>query len=397
METGWIMEMFRGAGMLFIHPLFYYSFLLAILVGYRRVKRERKDFKIRVEGGLFELKNVLPLGLLVGLILSVACAAAGIVVPFAAILLMAVVAFVISFTMQFRLLSPAYIIGITLFLVFFLFEKNIDIPYFGAAIDDLNSPLVPGLAVIMGAMLIAEGLMVRINASKKTSPRLITSNRGLTVGAHETGRIWLVPLFLFLPGGDVSLPFEWWPVFHLGEQMTVTPILVPFILGYTQLVQAALPEQAIKTSGAKVIGLGVIVLAAAVASIWIPLLSIIAAAMAILVREFLYHSDRNAEIRSTFYFTNKDHGVFILGIIPGSPAYKMGLQVGEVITKVNGKNVISESELYEALQTNRAHCKLEVLDTSGEVRLVQKAVYQGEHHELGILFIPEKTAVSMVS
>lgn len=397
METGWIMEMFRGAGMLFIHPLFYYSFLLAILVGYRRVKRERKDFKIRVEGGYFELKNVLPLGLLVGLILSVACAATGIVVPFAAILLMAVVAFVISFTMQFRLLSPAYIIGITLFLVFFLFEKNIDIPYFGEAIDDLNSPLVPGLAVIMGAMLIAEGLMVRINASKKTSPRLITSNRGLTVGAHETGRIWLVPLFLFLPGGDVSLPFEWWPVFHLGEQMTVTPILVPFILGYTQVVQAALPEQAIKTSGAKVIGLGVIVLAAAVASIWIPLFSIIAAAVAILLREFLYHSDRNAEIRSTFYFTNKDHGVFILGIIPGSPADKMGLKVGEVITKVNSKNVLSESELYEALQTNRAHCKLEVLDTSGEVRLVQKAVYQGEHHELGILFIPEKPTVSMVS
>lgn len=397
METGWIVEMFRGAGKLFVHPLFYYSFLLAVLVGYRRVKRERKDFKIRIENGYFEMKNVLPLGLLMGLILSVASAAAGVVVPFAAILLMAAVAVILSFTMQFRLLSPANVIGITLFLVFFLFEKNIDIPYLGDAIADLESPFIPGLAAVMGALLIAEGFLIRLNASKKTSPKLITSNRGLTVGSHETGRIWLVPLFLFLPGGEMALPFEWWPVFQIGEQMVVTPILVPFVFGYSRLVQAALPQQAIKTSGSKVIGLGIFILGAAIASIWVPLLSIVAAAVAILVRELLYYSERTAEMRSTFYFTNKDHGVFILGVIPDSPADKMGLQVGEVITKVNGQNVLSESELYEALQTNRAHCKLEVLGTNGEIRLVQKAVYEGEHYELGILFIQDKAKVPMVS
>ena len=71
METGWIMDMFRGAGKLLIHPLFYYSFLLALLVGYRRVKRERKDFKIRIESGYFEMKNMLPLGLLIGIVLSI--------------------------------------------------------------------------------------------------------------------------------------------------------------------------------------------------------------------------------------------------------------------------------------------------------------------------------------
>ena len=397
METGWIMEMFRGAGKLLIHPLFYYSFLLALLVGYRRVKRERKDFKIRIESGYFEMKNLLPLGLLIGIILSIASAAAGIVIPWASIILMAAVTFVLSCTMQFRLLSPAYVIGITLFLVFVLFEKTIDIPYLGEAITQLDSPLIPGLAVVMGALIIAEGILIQRNATKNTSPKLITSNRGLTVGAHETGRIWLVPLFLFLPGGEMTLPFEWWPVFSLGEEMAVTPIFVPIIFGYSQLVQAALPKQAIKESGAKVIGLGILILAVAIGSIWLPLLSIVAAALAILGRELLYYSDRSSESSTTFYFTNKDHGVFILGIIPASPADKMGLQVGEVITKVNGKLVSSESELYEALQTNRAHCKLEVLGTNGEIRLVQKAVYEGEHHELGILFVQDKGKVSLVS
>ena len=195
----------------------------------------------------------------------------------------------------------------------------------------------------------------------------------------------------------MTLPLEWWPVFNMGEQITVTPIFVPFVFGYSQLVQSALPSQAIKESGAKVIGLGIFILAVAIGSVWLPLLSIVAAALAILGREMLYYSDRAAKTSTSFYFTNKDNGVFILGVIPASPADKMGLQVGEVITKVNGKQVRSESELYEALQTNRAHCKLEVLDTNGEVRLVQKAVYEGEHHELGILFVQDKGKVPLVS
>jgi len=397
METGWVTELLWGAGKLLVHPLFYYSFFLALVIGYHRVKRERKDFKIRIESGYYELKNVLPLGLWIGIILSFITILAGVVIPFGAIILMGAVTVLLSCTMQFRLLSPAYVIGITLFLLFFLYDRTISIPYLGEAIAELESPLFPGLAIVMGVLIIVEGILIKRNASKKTSPKLITSNRGLTVGAHESERIWLVPLFLFVPGGEVIIPFEWWPVIGLSEQIGVTPIFVPFLLGFSQLVQTALPKEAIKVSGAKVIGLGIFIMAIAIGSIWMPVLSIVAAALAILGRELLYYSNRMAELRGTFYFTNKDHGVFILGVIPSSPADKMGLQVGEVITKVNGQHVHSESQLYEALQSNRAHCKLEVLNTNGEIRFVQKAVYEGDHYELGILFVQDKGHVSLVS
>ena len=80
----------------------------------------------------------------------------------------------------------------------------------------------------------------------------------------------------------------------------------------------------------------------------------------------------------------------ILGIIPDAPASKMTLQVGELITKVNGVAVQNEKIFYEALQKNRAHCKLEVLDTNGEVRFVQRALYEGDHYELGILFVQDE-------
>ena len=63
----------------------------------------------------------------------------------------------------------------------------------------------------------------------------------------------------------------------------------------------------------------------------------------------------------------------------------MGLQIGDVIRTVNGVQVQTTQQYYEALQLNRAYCKLEVIDDQGENRLVNRALYEGEHHELGVI------------
>ncbi len=52
--------------------------------------------------------------------------------------------------------------------------------------------------------------------------------------------------------------------------------------------------------------------------------------------------------------------------------------------------VKTENRVYEALQRNRAFCKLEVVNEHGEVRFVQGALYEDEHHELGLLFVKER-------
>lgn len=393
MGNGWVTEMLWGFGKLFVHPLFYYSFFLCLVLGYRRVKRERKDFKIRVESGYYELQQLLPLGVLLGLALSIISLLSGIVIPFAAIILIGAITLLVSLTLNFRLLSPAYVIGTTIILLFFLYEQNINIPILGQAMAELEQPLYPALAVIMGLLIIAEGILIRQNAVHNTSPKLIQSNRGLTVGVHESKRIWMVPFFLFVPGGELTAPFEWWPVFAIGENLTVTPLLVPFLIGFSQQVQSKLPYEAIRLNGLQVVALGILVSSAAISSIWSPIYSVIAAAIAIFGRELISFLQMTLEKQKPFYFSQSDQGVLILGITPYSPAEKMGLQVGEVIKKVNGRSVRTESELYEALQSNRAHCKLEVYGINNELRFEQRALFEGEHHELGILFVQDKRRV----
>ncbi len=358
-------------------------------MGYRRVKQERKDFKIRVQDGLYEMRNLLPMGVVIGLVLSILTITLGFTIPIVAIQVIVIMTILMSLTTRFRFLSPTYVIGITIFVLFFLYKKDVPISFLGDAINEMDGQLFPALAIVMGLLMIAEGILIKKNASKSTSPKLITSNRGMIVGAHGSKRVWMIPLMLFVPGGELASPFDWWPVLSLGEGIQVTPILVPFLLGFSQQVHGSLPKESIQISGQRIIALGILVLAIAIGSIWLPILTIAAATIAILGRELTYYFNKLHEQQSPFYFSKRDHGVLILGIIPDSPADKMALEVGEIITKVNGTPVHTEKQLYEALQYNPAHCKLEILDSNNQVRLVQKALFQGEHYELGILFIPE--------
>ncbi|HJV16024.1 MAG TPA: PDZ domain-containing protein [Bacillales bacterium] len=382
----WLVELLKGIGKVFLHPIGYYLFFLAGILGVMRVKRERKDFHIRAYDAYFELRQLMPLGLAAGLIFSLIVIGVGITVPFAAIVLIAGFTFLWSLTTKVRLMSPAYTVGATFFLLILASEKNWPVPLFSDAFQAINEKIYPSLAVILGLLFITEGFLIFKNGPHGTSPKMVKSKRGQRVGVHSVKRLWLLPVFLLIPGNALHLPFDWWPVFHLAGG-NYSLILVPFAIGYQQQIQGILPKEGIQILGKRVMTLGIFITLLSLAGYWFPLAAIGVMALAIIGREVLSLMQRVNDEAHPFYFSKKNHGLMILGIIPESPASKMTLQVGELITKVNGVAVQDETMFYEALQKNRAHCKLEVLDTNGEIRLMQRALYEGDHHELGILFV----------
>lgn len=353
-----------------------------------RVKQERKHFHIRAMDAWFEMRQ-LPAGILIGLLLSIVMVGVGITVPFAATLLVAVMTFLVSLTGRARLMAPAYTVGAAFFALIFVADKAFNIPLFIDAFSAVNEKVYPSVAILLGLLIIGEGLLIERNATKGTSPKLIKSKRGQRVGVHEVKRLWFLPLFLLVPGDALTPPMEWWPVFKLGEE-TFSLWFVPFAVGFHQQVQGMLPKEAVSLIGKKVMTLGLLVVIVGAGGYWMPVLAIVTVALAMIGREVITLRQRLAEDSMPFYFSKKNHGLMILGIIPESPASKMGLEVGELVTKVNGVSVREEKELYEAIQRNRAHCKLEVLDTNGQVRFVQRALYEGDHYQLGILFVQDE-------
>jgi thiosulfate reductase cytochrome b subunit len=383
------MELLKGTGKIFLHPVFYYLVFLSGVLGVMRVKRERKDFHVRAFDAYYELRQLFPIGIVVGLVLSVITVAVGITVPFAAILLIAAFTVLLSITTNIRLMSPSYTVGAAFFTIILMAENNWYIPGFRESFEALDEKIYPSVVVVLALLLIAEGILIIKNAGKGTSPRIVKSRRGQSVGAHEVRRFWLLPLFLLIPGDVLTLPIEWWPVLPVGDE-SYSLILVPFAVGFHQQIQGMQPKQSIQLVGKRVISLGMITTFLAVVGYWYPLLSIIAAALAIIGREAISLMLRLKDDNLPFYFSKKNNGLMIIGVIPNSPADKLGLQVGELVSKVNGVSVRDEQVFYEALQKNRAHCKLDILDTNGEVRFVQRALYVGDHHELGILFVQDE-------
>src|SRR5699024_3905986 len=105
-----------------------------------------------------------------------------------------------------------------------------------------------------------------------------------------------------------------------------------------------LPKAASKKIAQVISLLGIVVLTAAIASIWIPWLSLAAVIMAILGREYISYRFRVGENKRLSFFHPDNQGLKVLGVIPGTPADKLGILVGEIVMKVNGKKVRTTDE-----------------------------------------------------
>ncbi|WP_338788302.1 PDZ domain-containing protein [Metabacillus sp. FJAT-53654] len=387
MIENWLLELLLAIGRFFIHPLFYLFLLLTLAYGYFRIKRERKSFHVRVQDIYNEMKFTYTKGLLIGCIASLVLFGIGLSLPFGTSVLLTTVTALLGFTFQLRWLSAAFSIGITLFATAII--TNVDAGGFEQFFVGLSETSYSSLSIVAGLMIIAEGVLIYRTAYQNTSPFLKTSTRGLPIGTHVANRTWMLPLLFLVPGGTLTSTLPWWPILTInGEPFLL--MFIPFFIGFHQRVQGSLPQESIKVTGHRVIWLGVLTLFLSVVSIWFTVAAFIAIIIAIVGREFITIRQRVNDKSAAFYFSKRDQGLMVLGILPQSPAERMNLQVGEMVTKVNGHAVKTVEEFYQSVQKNRAFCKLEVIGFNGEIRFVQRALYEGEHHELGILFVVDE-------
>ncbi|MRX72218.1 cell division protein [Bacillus lacus] len=386
MLAEFLLELAKAAGRFFLHPLLYYFLLFNLAYGYWRVKNERRSFSFRIQDGFEDMRFSYSKGLLTGAVLSLILLALGLSLPLTAVILIAALTAFLTIPLKLRWLSPAYTVGLALFAVFLIGR------YGGEAAAsffiDLQNINYSNLALLAGLLILAEGFLVRRSGYLRTSPSIIKSSRGLPIGSHQANRSWMLPLLVLIPGGSFLPDWGLWPVLHInGEPFLL--LLFPFFIGFFQRVQGSLPKQSILMTGKRILWLGALTAVIAVVSYWWTPLAFGAAGIAVIGRSFLSIRQRMNDNSASFYFSRRDKGLSILGILTNSPGEKMGLHVGEIIMKANGEQVRSVEEFYRALQKNPAFCKLEVIDINGHIRYVQGAIYEGMHHELGLLFVTD--------
>ncbi|RKQ35564.1 PDZ domain-containing protein [Oceanobacillus halophilus] len=379
----WLIEAAKGVGRLFLNPLVYWSFILVILAGYRRIKQERLDFGFKIFDVFSEWKGTLRFAIISGIILSLVTLGAGMVFHYETLLLLSIVVILLSITMRFTMLSAVYTIGITylllLFMPFILENQSL------LSKELFSEANFTALSILIGLLLIVEAIMIGRIHRNRTFPSLALSNRGIWIGQARLKKMTIIPFFSLIPVGSLPPMDGVWPYLTInGESYGL--VLFPLIIGFDYIAKGSMPMQAAQKLAKYIALFGVILTGLAIGSIFISWLSLVVVVLAIVGKEYLNYRFRNGERLRVPYFHPENEGLKILSIIPNTPADRLDLLVGETISKVNGIRVSNVKQFYLALHNSGAYFKLDVLDDAGEVRFVQGALYEGDHHELGLVF-----------
>lgn len=382
------MDLLLDIGRIFVNPLLYIALIAAIMLGYFRVKRERKIFRTRIVWGWTEFSGFLKDGLKYAVIFSVIFAGAGLVLPLEWLAALSIISIIMVISGFYSAGSFIYLAAAAVGLVG-LFDAN------GWSLNlgftDFNGYaiatewLLP-VALLAGALVIAEGLLISKTGAASASPQLEKSSRGLKAAVYGSKRLWLIPLLLVVPGSLIEEAAPYWPQLPIGES-SFSFILFPFVFGFQNRARKTLPVYLFPKIGKMTWQLGIgIVLLALLGLLWAPM-AIVALVLGIIGRIAITVYFEQKERHGKHAVTPKAEGVMIVDVLPDSPAHKMGLQRGEVIRKVNGLAVSNETELYQAIQVNAAHCRLEVLDHNDELRLRQHVIFRHDHHRLGLIVV----------
>ncbi|WP_114570120.1 PDZ domain-containing protein [Exiguobacterium flavidum] len=355
-------------------PALWLGVLLSFWIGARRIKRERNLFRSRTRGKRTDVLETLLPGLAIGAFLSVVSVLLGLTVTPVFLIVFTAVASLILLAGVVRLSNPLW----PLTAIAVLLIAGVAIPSLG----ELGEVSVFTILAITALSLIGEVLLVRMRGTKRLSPSLVLSKRGRFIGGLAANKLWLVPLVLFVPGESLGfLPFD---------LPAVVPVVLVMPIGFSFLFTGDLPKVLVRPLLAGRFATAGLSLLLALGAYFLDRVEWLYGLPVLLALHlFLHQRAKRLNRQKTPLFSNGERGVVILGTLAGKPADSMGLVAGEAIHKVNGDFVDSERAFYEAIQRHKPYLRLEVMNHNGDVRFAQRAFYEQDHHELGILFVNE--------
>ena len=382
---------------LFVQPFFYIALVAMFLLLMYRTKLERKLFNVRLYPKMPILFKSILAGIIIAIVISVIAGFLGLTMTKETIYLVWFIQ-IILMLFKFRLLSIVYSSSIIILLhEALVLISPLQLP---APFDQVYTMLLNvssfSLAFVVGLLIIAQSIALRIQGKHYLSPIYISGKRGKIVGGYTLQAFWTIPLLLFVPvsaSTSGAIMFDTavaTPLFlELGPEAWLL-LGLPVMIGSTSISTTLSPEQMIKKMSLSLFAIGIIVVILVTLVWWIPQL-IWAIPIVLLLSYSVQRSVIAAyEANHAPIYTNGAIGLKILALVDNSTSEQLHLKVGEVIKKVNGQAVNSVSELYDAIALNPAFCKLEVLDIRGEVRFVQRTRYENEHHQLGIILVPHQ-------
>nr|WP_246590613.1 PDZ domain-containing protein [Paenibacillus sophorae] len=386
-----MLELLASLGNAALHMLaqpFYYIALLFIGLYYRRqTLLERRLIHVKLHSWGREIWRAIWTGLAAGVLVSLAAMLLGVSVTGPAVVCIWVVSLVLLL-FRVRYFCFAYSIGLLGIIQFALsfFPGFLPGGLGGEAVTAVRGMDIPALLALAAILHVVEALLARWQGPALATPLFLEGKRGRVVGGYRMEAFWPLPLFLLVPAGAGAgeLP---WPTLLGGGLGLVS---LPVVIGFSQLTTGMLPKSKAARASGRLLLCGAVLLGLALLAARYSPLTLLAALAALLLHEGLVWYGALEERRSSPFFVHPPHGLKVLAVLPGSPAQELGILPGEILLKVNSEALTGKAQqLHEALRRSPAFCKLEVQNAAGESKYLQRAIYDGDHHLLGVILAPQ--------
>ncbi|MCL6456453.1 MAG: PDZ domain-containing protein [Gorillibacterium sp.] len=387
-------HLLRALGRMALNP-FYYIGIAFIALQYRRqIILERKFFSSRLHSLPREVLRTMGWGLLAGLVASLLMASTGMKMVPQTVLLLWVITLALMF-LRVRFLCLAYaagVLGILRMIVIHIPSYDKATGLLGWLSDAVMGADLPSLFTLVAVLHLLEGTLILIQGQRLASPLFVESKRGRIVGAYHLQGFWPVPLFLLAPLSGGTLKPVWEPLFS-GNWQVLSGwdfLVFPAVIGFSQMTISVLPKAKLRQGAGLILIYGTVLLVGSVVTFyWSPFGWGLSVCSILLLEAIVWYGAR-AERHRTPLFINGKNGLKIFAILPGSAAEAIGLVVGESLYKVNGERVQTNEELHLALRLNSAFCKLEVINLEGESKFASHALFEDQHHQLGMVLSPDE-------
>jgi len=271
---------------------------------------------------------------------------------------------------------------------------------------------VPAIMALVGVLHLVESLLILVHGYRHPTPVYVRRGDGRVVGGFTMQKFWPMPFIALIAmlasrqavtGPLLEMP-DWWPLIKPGEPAAGDAIyiymLFPVIaaLGYGDIAVTTDPRRKARRTSGMLLGYSVALMALALAGsarqgvpsatlLGVPVVVFqwLAALFSPLGHELvIYLSRRMEEQGEPLYDAAK--GAVVLGVVPGTPAARMGLQPGDIIRSIGGFPVYDRTDVQEVLTPWAVDVEFVVENMhTGQRRTVR---CPGKIPPLGVIFAP---------
>ena len=260
---------------------------------------------------------------------------------------------------------------------------------------------ITGILLLVGVLHLMESVLTYLHGSKYLIPIITKKEDNIIVG-YIIQRFWPIPIALLVMANSVNINHtftmpEWWPIFEVVKNqsnllfLSVMPVIG--LLGYRDICLAITPEQKSKKSAIMISVYSIIIIILSMLSISFNVFKYIGIIFMCVAHEFIIQFEWYKENTSKPLYYLPKKGVRVVSVCCGGIADRIGIRNGDIINKINGKEINNIKDYKEIILGNPSFIWMEIQKLDGRIEDLEYYNYNADSLVLGLKPLSNKPPI----